>query len=410
MKKFLIIGIILIMLLSISQPQGKITVTFWTLFGGGEGYIMTNLIKQFNKENPNIEVQEQIIEWGQFYNKLLTAMVGGTPPDISVMHLAILPDYASRGVLNKIDNYVPKDLIEDFVPSILKEAYWKDSLYALPIDAHPIVLYYNKGVLKAAGLVDKKGDALVPKTWSELFDYAKKYKDKTGNFGLSLEVGAMLGERWWLSVYTQLGGTFFDKRTGKITVDIPKAAKTYELIKSFYDAGIASKSLTYDEGETLFQGSKVPYHINGVWAMAVYPTVKGLEFGVTNLPSVSTRVKPFSWADSHTLVFPKTGDTKKLEAAVTFARWFIQHTNEWAKAGHLPPLKSVLESKEFLALPYRKDYVHVADLVVHPPAVIGWTQLRQEMWEIGQNVILGKLSPEEAAKALKSKAEEVTAR
>ena len=41
---------------------GKVTITVWTFFGGGEGYIMTNLIKQFNQEHPDIEVQEQIVE------------------------------------------------------------------------------------------------------------------------------------------------------------------------------------------------------------------------------------------------------------------------------------------------------------------------------------------------------------
>lgn len=407
MKKILILGILIILLLTISRPAPKVKLTMWTLFGGGEGYIMTNLIKQFNKENPDIEIEEQIVEWGQYYNKLLTAIAGGTPPDIAIMHLSVLPDYASRGALHKVE--ISKTFLEDYVEPIIKAAYWKGELYALPIDAHPIVLYYNKKVLKSAGLMDKAGNVLIPKTWTELLTYAKRVKDKTKNLGLTLEVGPMLGERWWLALYTQLGGTFFDKKTGKINIDLTKAARVYETIKKFYDAGVASKSLTYDEGESLFQNSKSGYHINGVWAMAVYPTVKELEFGVTNLPSISTGIKPFTWADSHTIVFPKSPQStpEKLKAGLSFATWFIQHTYEWAKAGHLPPLRSVQNSKEFVNLPYRKDYVHVAELVVYAPSVIGWTQLRQEMWEIGQKVVLGDLSPMDAAKLLRQKVQEI---
>ncbi|MGC8814401.1 ABC transporter substrate-binding protein [Dictyoglomus sp.] len=409
MKKIIIVGMLILFVLTISHPTPKIKLKMWTLFGGGEGYIMTNLIKEFNKENPDIEIEEQIVDWGEYYNKLLTALAAGDPPDIAIMHLSVLPDYASRGALHELK--ISETFLDDYVTPIIKASYWKGKLYALPIDAHPIVLYYNKKVLKSAGLVDKAGNVLIPKTWTELLTYAKRVKDRTKNLGLTLEaVGATLGERLWLSIYTQLGGTFFDKRTGKITIDLSRAERAYKIIKEFYDAEVASKSLTYDEAESLFQNSKTGYHINGVWAMAVYPTVKDLEFGVTNLPSISVSVKPFTWADSHTFVFPKSPQStpEKLKAGISFATWFIQHTYEWAKAGHLPALKSVQNSKEFLSLPYRKDYVQVAELVVYAPSVIGWTQLRQELWEIGQKVILGDLSPMDAAKLLKQKAEEIT--
>jgi len=400
MKRFSVFLLVLLFIVS-TIIFGKTTLTIWTLFGGGEGYIMSNLIKQFNQEHPDIEVQEQLIEWGQYYNKLLTAIVAGDPPDIGIMHLSVLPDYAQRNALVALNDFIPQDFLNDYVPEVINKAYYSDKLYALPIDSHPMVLYYNKKVLKEAGIVDKDGNVLIPKTWDELIEYAKQAKEKLGlDVGLTFETGPMLGERLFIAVYTQLGGRFYDPKTKTIHLDVEKAAKAYKLLKRFFDEGI-SQIMDYATGESLFQNGKTAFHINGVWAMSVYPTVEGLDFGVTSIPAIPGS-KPYTWADSHTMVIPKKlkSDKARIKAATTFVTWFVKHTYEWAKAGHLPVLRSVLNSEEFLNLPMRKDYMDVVNYVVPAPSMKGWTEMRQKMWDLGQAVISGEVSPEDAAKEL----------
>jgi multiple sugar transport system substrate-binding protein len=160
MKRLLVVTLLLAFgLLALA----KTTITVWTFFGGGEGFLVTELIKRFNAENPDIEVIEQIVEWGQLYNKLTTAIAAGDPPDVSVMHLALLPDFASRGALTALDKYISKETLQDYVPEIAAKARYDGKLYAVPFDTHPLVLYYNKKLLKEAGLVDAKGEVLVPR-------------------------------------------------------------------------------------------------------------------------------------------------------------------------------------------------------------------------------------------------------
>ncbi len=237
MKKLLLV-LLIAALLSVSVTA-KTKITVWTFFGGGEGFIVTDLIKKFNAENPDIEVVEQIVEWGELYNKLTTAVVAGDPPDVSVMHLALVPDFASRGALTALDKYASKDLIADYVPPIISKAYFAGKLYAIPFDTHPLVFYYNKKLLKQAGLVDQNGQPLVPKTWDEMIEYAKTVKSKLGlETALSVELGPMIGERLFAAYYTQLGGEFYDQKTNTIKLDIEKAKKTYEFIKNLYDSNI----------------------------------------------------------------------------------------------------------------------------------------------------------------------------
>ena len=388
-----------------SPAEAKTKITLWTLFGGGEGFIMTELVKQFNEEHPDIELEEQIIEWGQYYNKLMTGLLSGEAPDVGIMHLAVLPDYASRGVLNPIEGGVAAGFTDKFLENIIDKAQYDGHLYAIPIDTHPMVLYHNKTVLKEAGIAEAD---MIPKTWDNLMANAKQVKEKTGKWGLTLDTGPMFGERWWIAAYSQLGATFLDPATGKLTVDVEKAAKAYELISSFSKAEVEPAPADYPECESLFTNNETGYHMNGVWAMSVYPDTEGLEFGVTSLPAVEGS-RPYTWGDSHSLIFPKKGDDEKLKAALTFGQWFSEKTVEWAKAGHLPVNKGVIQSEAFLNLPKRKDYVAVGETAVLAPSVKGWTQIRQEMWEVGERLIGGELDPKAAAEELKQKIEAISA-
>ena len=411
MKRTLIVLLVLCALVAsfgVSQAQAATKISMWTLFGGGEGSIMTDLIAQFNKENPEIVVEEQIIDWGQYYNKLLTSLLAGEAPDVGIMHLAVLPDYASRGVLNPIGDLLPKGFADKFLKNILAQAMFDGKQYAIPMDTHPMVLYYNKKALKAAGLVDAKGEALVPKTWAELLDYSQKFKAKTGKAALTLETGPMLGERWWIAMYSQLGANFLDPKTGKLLVDLDKATKAYEEIAKFFKDGLTVVPMGYADGESLFINGECAYHFNGVWAMSVYPATKDLEFGVTYLPALAGS-KPLTWGDSHSLIFPKGKDKAKFEAALVFGTWFSEHTMEWAKAGHLPVNGDVIKSEAFLNLPMRKDYIGVAENAVLAPSVKGWTEIRQAMWDNGEKTMSGQQTPAQAAAELKKKIEEIGA-
>lgn len=392
-----------------SATEAEVNITMWSLFSGGEGHIMTDLINQFNEEHPDIVLEEQLIEWAQYYNKLLTGLLSGEAPDVGIMHLAVLPDYASRGVLTPIEDVVAEGFTDKFLENIIAKAQYDGHLFAVPIDTHPLVMYYNKTVLKEAGLVDDNGEVLVPTTWDELMEYAAQVKESTDNWGLTVEntnTGAMVAERLWIGLYTQFGATFMDPASGEISLDLEKATKAYELIASIFEAELAPAPVDYTETESLFINNDTAYHFNGVWAMAVYPETEGLEFGVTSIPALPES-KPYTWGDSHSFVFPRKGDEEKLKAALTFAQWFSEHTMEWAKAGHLPVNQAVLESEAFMNLPMRQDYVAVGETAVLAPSVRGWSQLREEMWEIGQRVVIGELTPKEAAELLQQKINEI---
>ncbi|MGY4687926.1 ABC transporter substrate-binding protein [Petrotoga sp. DB-2] len=401
MKRRFIVSLLFVGLifstLSFSKP---IEITFWTLFSGGEGHIMTDLVNQFNKEQNEVFVNQQPLDWGEYYNKLLASMVGGNPPDLAIMHLSKMPDYVGRGTVVAIDKYVSEEIKKDYLENIIAAATFNNQLYALPLDTHPLVMYYNKNVLQEAGLLSKNGEPLLPKTFEELYNFSKIIKEETGKYGMIIEDLNGLGERLWLTIYRNQGGQIEDEK-GNFMIEKDIAEKTYEEILKFYEEDLTT-FVDYETARAIFISDQAGFTFDGVWAMAAFEDMNVLDnVGVMPVPDFSTTEKAYVWGDSHTLIVPKGSkmDEEKIEAAVKFAEWIVNHSYEWAVAGHIPVIKSVRESEEFLSLPLREDYMLAAEQAFIPQ-VKGWAEIQDKLVELCQGVVLGSVTPENAAEEL----------
>lgn len=376
-----------------------VTLTYQTLFSGGEAFIMEALVSDFNEAHDNITIDEIPVEWGEHYTRLMTSILGGDPPDVAIMHLARLRSYAGEGVLTPITEMVPAGFDDQFLDPIIEGSYFDGELYAVPLDTHPFVMYYSKTVLRDVGLVDDNGDVLVPETWDELMDYARHIRDESDHYGVAIPPGASFGERMFVGIYHQLGGNLYDQAADRLDLDVDIATETYETLMQIYDEGFHDAELTGDETDALFLGDNIGFLFNGVWNMARYPDE--LDVGVAEIPLVAGDT-PYTWADSHSLVFPRTDDPARVEAALIFAQWLSDHSVPWAEAGHLPVNREAYESNEFRSMPMREDYLGAGDNAILAPQAASWEAVRDEMEEIGELLQMGDLTPREAAEALEA--------
>src|SRR5690606_28938447 len=67
----------------------------------GECGIITTLLNRFAAENPDIRVTVNVVPWPG-YNQLSAQLGAGDPPDVVTMHESVIPDFASRGLLEPI--------------------------------------------------------------------------------------------------------------------------------------------------------------------------------------------------------------------------------------------------------------------------------------------------------------------
>jgi multiple sugar transport system substrate-binding protein len=70
------------------------------------------------------------------------------------MHMDQLATFAARGVITELDDVAKAlELNEgDFAPTVWQGGLYHDKRYGIPLDMHPLGFYFNKSVMRKAGL------------------------------------------------------------------------------------------------------------------------------------------------------------------------------------------------------------------------------------------------------------------
>lgn len=178
-----VVGLLVVMLVLVSALPGlaaaKTVVRYSTWLTHEEEVVEKEIIAEFNRLHPDIEVQLETSAWGDYTSKLITQLSAGTAPD--VLNVSELPEWAGYGVLEVLDPYVAREpeLLDGFFPKVVDAgrfdgvAVGKGPLYGLPINAGCQILFYNK----------------------DMFDkYGIPYPDETWTFDTLVEVGAKFVE------------------------------------------------------------------------------------------------------------------------------------------------------------------------------------------------------------------------
>jgi multiple sugar transport system substrate-binding protein len=380
---------------------GSQTVTFWHLFGGGDGARLTTMLDENAKEHPETDVRQLILPWGNpYYTKLSLAAVGGKPPDVAVMHATRVAAFGPAGLLEEL---TPEMLARHgLTPDRFLEKPWKSGQiggrqYAVPLDTHPFVLYYNTKLAKQAGLLDAEGglkDLSGEGTLLDAFDAAKK---ATGKQAVVFETRGVTPWRLFLTLYSQLGGSPIISDGGaKVTMDQDKAIKALEWMAQPKKRGSGGADLDYQASVALFGNQTSVFLLNGEWEVTTYQAQK-LDFGMAAIPAIFNG--PQTQADSHTFVIPRNPNRppERLDAALAFIDRMVNKGLTWAQGGHVPALRKIFESAAYRKLSPQSDYASAADNVVFDP--LAWysgsgSDLENQAGSAFQPVVTGAKSPE----------------
>jgi len=384
-----------------AEGSSEIVLEFWNGFTGPDGADMKKIVDQFNEENKGkIHVKTQTMPWANYYDKFRTVVSQGKAPDVSIMHLDQIPSYASTGSLTELDELAAElDLKEeDFISQVWKAGIWEGKRYGIPLDVHPIALYYNKDLLKEAGY-----DA-PPKTYEELVEMSKALT-KGDQYGIAMPTLWPSQLIYFSSLY-QHGGESVSPDGLKALYNSSEGVEALKkLVDLIHKYEVSPKNIQQDGEVTLFRQGKSAFHINGIWMINGFKEQKDLNFGTAPIPLFGD--KPATWAGSHNFVLPKqkNPDPEKQKAAMKFIKYVIDNSIQWAKAGQIPAKNSVRESEEFKELEHQANIAEQVPYLVFPPASPTYI----EVWvpaEEGVNLaLLAKKTPEQALKDAASKGE-----
>lgn len=383
-----------------AASDGKVSLSFWTLFDGGDGANMQALVDEFNKTHPDIEVKNTKLAWGEYYTKLVTAVGNGNGPDIGISHSSRLPDLIDQGVVTELDTPAADAGVDwnSYNQNLLSAVTVDDQHYAVPIDTHAFIMFYNKKLLKEAGLLGEDGKPVLEQSADGFVSFLKTLKEKlpakVTPFALSNNNDDPF--RLWWSLYSQLGGNdVISDDLKSAAIDKEKGIQAAEYIQKLYTEGYIKKN--DPDFYKNFQSGTAAMTMTGVWTTGTWESTKDFEFGAMPIPKFYDQEA--TWGDSHTIILPLTQDEDeaKRKAAMIFADWVADNGQVWAKAGHIPSKPSVLEKQEFKDMPYRSDYSEVASVVKFSKKSTKTAQIREEVaFKFLNEVWVNKMTPADA--------------
>jgi multiple sugar transport system substrate-binding protein len=384
-------------------------VIFWHLFGGGDGANMTTMVNTWQKAEHR-SVEATLLSWGNpYYTKLALAASSGRPPDVAIAHLSRLPLLAQAGLLEPVDSdeYTSVGITKDkFTPAAWQKATVGDRVYAVPLDTHPFVLFYNVALAKKAGLLNADGTDLKPmKGRQDFLDAVKAMKQAGGgSFGAVASITADPSTCWRLfaMLYRGVADPFVTDAGTKVAIDRSAMEETFDFMQTLTGSKLMPANSTSTTVSTLFSQGKVGFLFDGEWQIPTYRGVKQndgktLDFNVVPFPAILGD-KPVAYADSHSLVVPKSGgrSAKRSQDAVRFIKGMLDESSVWAGGGHIPAWLPVQKSESFLKQKPQSNYIQAAFDAIYDP--VGWytgagSDFQTAVGSVISSVLSGSSSP-----------------
>ena len=176
MKKLISVLIILIISLCAiycapKKDTNKNEVIVWTLQMSDFSDYMNGVIKDFERENPEIKIKWIDVPFSEGEKRTLASVLSDNPPDLINLNPDFTATLAQKGALAEID----RSKTTQFNQGILKSLETNGKLYSIPWYATSAVTIYNKQLIAKTGVK-------VPATYEEMGTIAPAIREKTGAY------------------------------------------------------------------------------------------------------------------------------------------------------------------------------------------------------------------------------------
>ena len=368
----------------------------------------------FQKDNSNIKIVREVSSWNDYFDKLATQTAGGNAPEVFGIHPNFVSDYARRGAMQSIEEYVKSGTIDlsNFSQSVVDGGKVNGVNYMVSQG----ITFSNQMInltLFDKLKVEKPSSNW---TWEEFASKAKEIKAAAKKAGMNDVYGThdnsnML--QYFRYMVRQEGRDLYDK-DGNITFTEADAEKWFEFWKDLRDSGAMPSAATANEHakdtleQNLFTNSKIGVALFAVNQIALYQEQMGdTNLGLMRNPT-SANGKNGEYIEGAFLAISSKSDKSKQDAAAKFINYFVNSEDSLKlfkleqgvpgntkMAEYIKPLLSEPQQK---ALVFVNDTVKYAEVAVYPPK--GATPLDAAFRDAAANVAYGDQSPAQAAKSL----------
>lgn len=402
MKKVTNYLVMLILLFSVCTYAAT-EITLWHgLSRDPDKSSVDKIVADFERENPDIKVNVVIIPAAETDStKLITAVAGGTGPDLVYLDRFTVIQRAVDNVLEPMDKYLElagidvENFKKEFYDFAIGECIWDNTVWAVPFDTDVRILLYNKKLLRQAGYTEP------PKTIYEMIDAAEKLTIE-GKRGKYETVGFIPwhGQGWPYTWIYAFEGDIFNAETQKfIFATDPNVIESFEWQKEWADRfGFEELNAfaSFQIGDlNAFTAEKLAMIVDGNWTVSGIRLFapKDFEFGISGIPTKTG--EEITWAGGWSFAIPR-GAKHPVEAAKLAHYMATKGQVRYSvDTLHLPTYKGAVDA--FLQEdPSQKPMVELLKVAKsRPPLPVGallWDKLN----EARDYVLTGKKTVEKA--------------
>jgi multiple sugar transport system substrate-binding protein len=382
-------------------------IQMWHLFTGGDGGIFQQMLSEVQEENPAVGIDPVVLTWGApYYTKLVMASVGGRSPDLAVMHLTRVAGWVPGGVLDPwdLDTLAEHGVTEEmFPPALWDRAVIDGQLWAVPLDFHAFLLFYDRGLADQAGLLGPDGLTGVDSPEGFL-EAGRAMAEVTGYAGVGYGYtgdGAQMSRMLW-GLYGQTGAEVVLNPGERAQVDRDALVEVVTYVQSMLDDTVAIANSDYPSAVANFSTGRVGMCFNGNWELQSFLTA-GVDVDAMPMPTLFG--SPATYGDSHVFVLPHqvNVDPDRRDAAYATVAAMLRKSLLWSDGGHIPANREVTESAEYQEKVPQSHYARASEEAVFDPQA--WftgsgSDFQARVGEALQGAWLDKSSPEAAVDRL----------
>lgn len=367
------------------------------------------VVALFEAANPGVKILGEV-GGNDYWSKLTTMLAGGNAPDIFQLAPNRFSDYAGRGAIIPLDDYLGSTFRTDrLMPDVMKLAQIGGQTMGVPLGINSFSVLYDTVAFADAGLTPPGPDT----TWDE---FATLCADMTKAIGKRnvWAVGNAARYSYAMEPFLLQRGKELYREDGQIGFDAKDAAEWYAYWDNMAKAGgcVSAEIQAMDK----YQIDSNPMSTgNAVMSIAFsnqlvgYQAIQKNPIGLTNLP-VAEKGGSSGLFYRPSLQFGVASTAKNPELAVRFLDFFLNDIEAGKLLGVERGIPINLDVREAVAPTLDEvsarslDYINSLEgrTIPFPPQVpVGSSELEERVYRtVADRVAFGQITPTQAGEEL----------
>jgi multiple sugar transport system substrate-binding protein len=391
-------------------------IQIWEGWTGAEAKTFAHLLSVYQQQHPGQKLTSLYVNNDNTLQKVLTAVRGGSTPDIAYLYGSWAPNVAQIPQVVNLTKVVQRPGVnwDDFWVGERDVATVHGKVIGIPALVDNLAVVYNKSLFAKAGL-KPPGPGW---TWQEFQADAKKLTDPASKqFGTAYVTPGSEDTVWhWEALLWEAGGRLLSPGNTKAGFNSPAGLASLNTLRTM---AVTDKSMYLDPSDSayanLFNSGKIGMAVTGPWDLSGFPNV---HYGVQVMPSYpgtsgghQTISGPDNW-----VIF--NNGASRVSAAEKFLLWLTApaQAKYWSlHTGDLPIRKSVADSGGFnqqmnTALPGVSTFTsNLSNVKQARPQLPAYPKISQILGSMIVSVLLNKTQPAQALAAAAQQVNQVLA-